>query len=68
MNENYSNRELDHMFADIKDQLNRIEKQTIRHNGRLTKVEMYLIIVACISGTILVMNGSELFNFLKLVI
>lgn len=39
MVDNYSNRELDHMFKDIKDSLNLILKQTTEHNGRMTKAE-----------------------------
>lgn len=38
---NYSNRELDHMFEDIINALNRIEGQTTRHNGRMSKMEAW---------------------------
>lgn len=64
-NEPYHKRELDHIFKDIKDSLDRIEEQTTRHNGRLTKVERILLILGCVTGTILVVNGSELVGFLK---
>lgn len=66
--DNYRKRELDFMFQEIKDQLNRIEDQTTAHNHRLSKVERYLLVVGCVSGTILVMNGSALFTFIKAII
>ena len=39
MDQPYTNRELDHHFAEIKETLARIEAQTIRTNGRVTKCE-----------------------------
>lgn len=36
----YSNREIREFFSDIKDTLSRIENQTTRTNGRVTKLEM----------------------------
>ena len=65
MESDYSKRELDHMFKDIKNQLNRIEDQTIRHNARLTKVERYLLIVGCVTGTVFFLNGNEFILFIK---
>jgi len=41
MNEEYSNRELDRMFKEIQDTLQRIETQTSRTNGRVTRLEMW---------------------------
>lgn len=35
----YSNRELDTHFSDIKETLARIEEQTIKTNGRVSKLE-----------------------------
>ena len=35
----YTNRELDHHFQEVKDTLARIEAQTIKTNGRVTKCE-----------------------------
>jgi fructose-bisphosphate aldolase class 1 len=37
--ENYSNREIREMFNDIKQQMNRIEAQTIKTNGRVSTLE-----------------------------
>lgn len=34
------NREIDEKFDDIKDSLDRIEVQTTKHNGRMSKVEL----------------------------
>lgn len=68
MDPEYSNREIDHMVEDIHKKLDLILVQTTKHNGRLTKVERILLILGCVSGTILLMNGSALFNFIKLLI
>ena len=35
----YSNREIDEFFSEIKKQLDRIEHQTTKHNGRMSKLE-----------------------------
>lgn len=35
----YSNREIDRMFSEIQDTLKRIEEQTTRTNGRVSKLE-----------------------------
>lgn len=35
----YLNREIDEYFKDVKDQLNRIENQTTKTNGRVSKLE-----------------------------
>ena len=42
----YSKRELDEKFTDIKESLNRIEAQTTRHNGRLSKAEKWIYTMA----------------------
>jgi hypothetical protein len=48
MTENYSNREIDHYFLDIKKSLNRIEAQTIKTNGRVNKLESWKsLLVGC---------------------
>ena len=67
-NDDYSKREIDHIIDDIQKNLVLILAQTTKHNGRLTKVERILLVVGCVSGTILLMNGSELIAILKLFI
>lgn len=37
----YSNRELDKMFINIMDTLHRIEEQTTKTNGRVTRLEFW---------------------------
>lgn len=39
MDTDYSNREIDRLFGEIKEQLDRIEHQTTRTNGRVNKLE-----------------------------
>lgn len=41
MNEDYTKRELDSHFTEIKDSLYRIEQQTIKTNGRVNKLESW---------------------------
>lgn len=68
MEQPYTKRELDEKFADLNIQLfnekrgflPRIERQTIKHNGRLTKVERILIVFATvIAMTFLTSRGSD---------
>lgn len=51
--ENYSKREMDEQFKDIKESLDRIEIQTTRHNGRLSVVEKWMYTM---SGAIVIMG------------
>jgi hypothetical protein len=41
MSQDYSNRELDRMFAEIKELLVDIKEQTTKTNGRVTKLEFW---------------------------
>lgn len=64
----YANREIDEFIRDLDAKLDRIEIQTIRTNGRVTKLERYLLIVGTISATILFTNGSELVGFIMAIV
>lgn len=61
----YQNREIDEKFRDIKETLGRIETQTTRTNGRVTKIERALLIIGTATVVLLVTNGSNLLTFLK---
>lgn len=71
----YTKRELDSKFEAIHERfgnqdrtLEKILTQTTLHNGRMKKIEKTLLIVGCVSATILIINGSELVDFLMKVI
>lgn len=61
--EPYLKRELDEKFNDIKDSLNRIEVQTTRHNGRLSKMERWMYTIA---GATAILGFLASSNFIKL--
>ena len=68
MEQPYANREIDEMMRDIKDSLSRIEVQTTKHNGRLSKVERALLIFGTATGVLLATSGSEVIKFLTSII
>lgn len=75
MEPDYSKRELDHMFKELKEAIERIDsrgdlilEQTTKHNGRMTRVERYLLVVACVVATLLVTNGSQIIQVFKILI
>lgn len=75
MNEDYTKRELDAHFTEIKDSLDRIEKQTIKTNGRVNKLESWrsLLVGAwfvayCMVIPLAIYIYLENMNFLKNVI
>lgn len=39
MEPKFTNREINEMFKDVRESLTRIEEQTTRHNGRMTRME-----------------------------
>lgn len=58
MNENYTNREIDSHFKEIKETLSRIETQTIKTNGRVSKLEgwrAYVTGALAVSGIIILL-------------
>lgn len=61
----YSNRELDHMFIQIKEQLDRIEAQTERTNGRVTRIEKTLLVSGSVVLVTLFFKAPELFNLVR---
>jgi len=71
MDKDYTKRELDHKFLDVHEKLDALiasgEKtlaQTIRTNGRTSKLERNLMIVGCVVGTILLMKFPEVFEII----
>ena len=68
MTDQYLNRELDEKFSNITEQLDRIEVQVRYTNGRVTKSERNLLIVACIMGTILFLKYPEVIKIIQIFI
>lgn len=71
----YTKREIDMQFKEVHDRfttqdnaLAKILAQTTMHNGRMRKIERILLIVGCVSGTLLISNGSELASFILQII
>lgn len=76
---NYSKRELDAYFTHINEKIDEFrnenntgmdllaEKVTYT-NGKVKLHTKILLIVGCVVGTMLVMSGSELVNFIKILI
>ena len=64
----YSNREIDRMFSEIKEQLDRIEVQTRKTNGRVTKLERILMVSGTAVAAILAVKAPEIFSILKAII
>ena len=60
----YDNDGLDQFLRELRDDLCEIKKQTIATNGRVSKLERYMLIVGTISATLLVVNGSEFVSFI----
>lgn len=62
---NYSKRELDHYFKDVRADLGEIKVQTTKTNGRVTKIEKALLIIGTATLVLMATNGSQLIGFIK---
>ncbi len=71
----YTSKEIDLMILEIKSHLSdqdksllKILEQTTKHNGRMSKLERYLLIVGCITGTVLLLKFPDVIEAIKLFI
>ena len=62
MDKPYENREIDHMFNDIKETLERIEEQTTRTNGRVTSLEKWMWTVIGGLSILAFLVGNQMLN------
>ena len=63
----YQNREIDEMFKDIKEKLDRIEIQTTATNGKVRKIIIGMVLLAGITIGSGLANPSSLFSVAKLI-
>jgi hypothetical protein len=68
MKDEYSNREIDRMFKEITDSLVRIEEQTTKTNGRVTRLEKLCLVFGVALFVIIVLKFPEFTNLVKLFI
>lgn len=79
MDNDYSKREIDHLVADIRETLVRMEAENIKSHSKLEANQKYtngtvmwhtkvLLVVGTVTITLLVVNGSELLDILKILI
>ena len=68
MNNLYDTDGLHQFLREMKDDLCEIKKQTIKTNGRVSKLERYMMIVGAVVATLLLTSGSELLAFITAII
>lgn len=66
--DDYSQRELEGNFKEIKESLEVITQQVFKTNGRVSKLERNLLIVACVLGTVVLLKFPEVIQSIKLFI
>jgi hypothetical protein len=64
--EQYSKREMDNYLKTTSDQLDRIEVQVRYTNGRVSKLERNLLIVAVVLATTVVIKFPELIETIRI--
>jgi hypothetical protein len=62
----YSKRELDYHFTEVKEELREIKAQTTRTNGRVTALEKWMWMVVGALTLITFLMGSKLINLTPL--
>ena len=68
MEQDYSNRELDSKFHSILELLTAIKHQTTKTNGRVSKLERSILIIACVLGTVVLLKFPQVMEIAKIFI
>jgi len=68
LRDNYSKRELDHYFSDLKQDMLDIKEQTIFTNGKVRLHSKILLVVGTAILMLLATSGSEFIQFIKLIL
>lgn len=61
----YNNRELDAMHQAVLDKLDEINVQVTKTNGRVSRLERWMLVVGTAAGTILIAEGSAVVEVLR---
>ena len=65
MDTNYTKREIDLMFGETHEKLDKILVQTTRHNGRLTKLERFMWTLTGAIGIFSCVRFESIINLFK---
>lgn len=61
----YNNRELDAMHQAVLNKLDEINVQVTKTNGRVSRLERWMLVVGTAAGTILIAEGSAVVEVLR---
>jgi hypothetical protein len=66
MDQDYTNREIDSQFHGVHQKLDMLIVQTTKTNGRVTKLEKFMLILGTATTVIIALRFPELLSIVKL--